>query len=260
MSEFKGSRRCCLSITDGTPEAVAARLTDLIQPFAVVQSSNLVYFPKGFGGPQEAKLGETEGLLSDEQREAVTTWWLAVREHNGYRANTPNWDVASSCTIEGRRGLVLIEAKAHSNELHSDGKPKKSNEDNDARIRSAIAEANDALNAVFPGWNLSAASHYQLCNRFAWAWKVASLGVPVILIYLGFLNVEEMRKQGQLFKSDSDWSNAVYQHSKDVVPRAAWRRVLEVNGTRLFPLIRSCEFPEAVGIKGAGRDLTPKYT
>jgi hypothetical protein len=245
MTEFKGSRRCCLSLTDGAAEAVAARLTGLIQPFATVQWSNMVYFPKGFGNPEEAKLGEMQNLLSDQHRDAVTAWWLAVREHN---ANTPNWDVASSCTIQGRRGLLLIEAKAHSNELHSGGKSKKSNEENDARIRGAIAEANQALNAVFPGWNLSAASHYQLCNRFAWAWKLASLGVPVILIYLGFLNVEEIRNQGQLFKSDSDWSNAVYQHSKGVVPLAAWGRALEVNGTPLFPLIRSCEFPEAVGI------------
>lgn len=241
MSEFRGSRKCCLSLTEGAPEAVATRLTDLSQPFAAVQSSNLVYFPKGFGNPEEAKLGETEGLLSDEHREEATAWWLAVREHNGYRANTPNWDVASSCAIQGRRGLLLIEAKAHSNELHSDGKPKKSNEENDARIRSAIAEANEALNAVFPGWSLSAASHYQLCNRFAWAWKVASLGVPVILIYLGFLNVEEMRNQGRPFKSDDDWIKAVHDHSKGIVPRAVWGRALDVSGSPLIPLIRSCD-------------------
>jgi crotonobetainyl-CoA:carnitine CoA-transferase CaiB-like acyl-CoA transferase len=33
-----------------------------------------------------------------------------------------------------------------------------------------------------PGWSLSVDSHYQICNRFAWAWKIASLGVPVVLI------------------------------------------------------------------------------
>ncbi len=241
MSEFRGSRKCCLSLTEGAPEAVATRLTGLSQPSAAVQSTNLVYFPKGFGNSEEAKLGETEGLLSDENREEATAWWLAVREHNGYRANTPNWDVASSCTIQRRRGLVLIEAKAHSNELHADGKPKKSNAENDRRIRGAIAEANDALNGVIPGWKLAADSHYQLCNRFAWAWKVASLGVPVVLIFLGFLNVEEMRSQGRPFKSHDDWIKAVHDHSKSIVPHEGWGRALDVNGTPLIPLIRSCE-------------------
>jgi hypothetical protein len=198
----------------------------------------LTYLPKGFVNPEEAKLGETTGLLSDEDREAVTAWWLAVREHGGRKANTPNWDIASSCSIQGRSGVILIEAKAHSNELHVDGKSGNSNEKNDERIRNAIKQANDALNVILPGWKLSTASHYQLCNRFAWAWKVASLGVPVVLIYLGFLKVEETRNS---FKSNDDWITAVHEHSNDTVPRAAWGRALDVNGTPLIPLIKSYE-------------------
>jgi hypothetical protein len=43
------------------------------------------------------------------------------------------------------------------------------------------------------GWTLSRDSHYQLTNRFAWAWKLASMGVPVVLGYLGFQGAAEMK-------------------------------------------------------------------
>src|SRR5207342_2320611 len=106
-----------------------------------------------------------------EQRVALTTWWLKVPQH----ANTPNWDLVSTCRMDGRRGLVLVEAKAHAGEMHNSGKPHGHPENDDA-IAAAIAEANSALGPA-TGWNLSHETNYQLCNRVAWAWKVASLGV-----------------------------------------------------------------------------------
>jgi len=42
-------------------------------------------------------------------------------------------------------------------------------------------------------WQLSRDSLYQLANRFAWAWKIASLGVPVALVYLGFIAADQMK-------------------------------------------------------------------
>jgi hypothetical protein len=116
MTEFKGSKRRSLARTEGPPEIVAA-LSKIARPFASVGSSDLIYLPKGSGHPKQAKLGEVRNLLGDTHREALTAWWLAVREHDGRKANTPNWDIASHCDIEGRRGLMLIEANAHSNEL-----------------------------------------------------------------------------------------------------------------------------------------------
>lgn len=69
--------------------------------------------PDGLLRPDEAKLGKTLGFLSPEMRGQLTRWWLKVSR----RANTPNWDIVSTCTIEGRPGLVLIEAKAHDMEF-----------------------------------------------------------------------------------------------------------------------------------------------
>ncbi len=40
-------------------------------------------------------------------------WWL-VHERG---ANTPNWDIAAGCEIEGKTGVILVEAKANVPEL-----------------------------------------------------------------------------------------------------------------------------------------------
>jgi hypothetical protein len=41
-------------------------------------------------------------------------------------------------------------------------------------------------------WHISRDSHYQISNRFAWSWKLTQLGIPVVLVYLGFLNASDM--------------------------------------------------------------------
>jgi hypothetical protein len=103
--------------------------------------------PRGSAEPNEAKLGEALAFLSDGHREAITAWWLAVRK----RANTPNWDIASTATINGKEGLLLVEAKAHAAEIKMEGKAAKGRAENHAQIEAAIREASAALNRVLPG-------------------------------------------------------------------------------------------------------------
>jgi hypothetical protein len=96
-----GSRARCVLLTNGSKETVATRLSGLAAPFASVDPQLDFWMPRGFADPHEARLGEALSFLSSEQREAVTAWWLAVRQH----ANTPNWDIASTATIHGATGL-----------------------------------------------------------------------------------------------------------------------------------------------------------
>jgi hypothetical protein len=213
--------------------------------------------PRGIAHPKEAKLGDALSFLSDGHREAVTGWWLAVRK----RANTPNWDMASTATIDGTEGLVLVEAKAHSAEIKIDGKPAGrkpvpaedkaetrsvgARPDNSARNHERIAiacrEASAALDDLLPGWALSIESRYQLCNRFAWTWKLASLGIPVILVYLGFLHAEEMRDQGLPLDSAENWDRLVRDHSHGIVPPLVWDRAISIQGTPVRAVIRSMD-------------------
>jgi len=197
--EFRGSRFRCLLVTQQPKPRVVAFLNSIVQPIATVGKQDR-YMPEGFCKPGETKLGdETSGFLTAEQREDATDWWLAVRQ----KANTPNWDIVSRCTIDGHKGLVMVEAKAHAGELNPNDCCGAQNEQNRQRLDDAIRLANQKLGE---GWKLSTDSRYQLSNRFAWAWKLASLGVPVVLVYLGFLNASEMN---QPFATHEAWERCL---------------------------------------------------
>jgi hypothetical protein len=235
--ELSGSRLRCLMSGCGSDAQVAERLTRLIaEPGVSVAAADPV-MPRGFLCPEEARLGQVPRFLSEAQREEVSTWWLRVRRG----ANTPNWDIVAKATVAGRGGLVLVEAKAHADELEIAGKPftpGQTNGENHARIATAIQEANDDLNTILPGWNLSRDSHYQLSNRFAWSWKIASLGVPVVLVYLAFLNADEMPSP---FRTAGEWAEAVQACSAGRVPAGAWGSTMMIRGTPFLPLLRTVD-------------------
>ena len=236
--DLRGSRLRCLMLTSLSRDHVADVLTKLIEPFGEVRPEDH-WKPEGFLGPAEAKLGEDLDFLPTESRQILTRWWLKASR----AANTPNWDLVSTCTVRDRRGLVLVEAKAHEAELRPEGKTitAATNLQNHEHIGNAIYEADHALNGVLPGWSLSRDSHYQLANRFAWAWKLADMGLPTILIYLGFLNAAEMKDQGHHFIDHSQWLDCMTAHGTGVVPEEAWERSLLIRSTPLVALIRSAD-------------------
>ena len=92
-------------------------------------------------------------------------------------------------------------------------------------------------------WALSPDSHYQISNRFAWAWKLATLHIPVVLVYLGFLNADDMDCDGPLFSTDADWEEFFKKHCKGIVDNCCWDKEWNVAGTPLVPLIRAIEQP-----------------
>lgn len=228
-----GSKPRCHLLTHGTPEQVANRLTKLIAPWGVVAATDR-WMPEGFDDIEEAQLHKAQGLLDvNHYGQALLSWWLAVASPT---AATPNWDIASTCTIEGKPGLLLVEAKAHRAELKPDDRCGARNKENFRRIGDAIRTANDDLNKVQDGWNLSHESHYQLCNRFAWSQKLATLGIPVVLVYLGFLKADEMQSP---FPNAQSWKNAVLKYAGEFVPGSVWGNKLILDDAPIYPLIRS---------------------
>jgi hypothetical protein len=239
--EFRGSRLRCLLMTNDSPKVVANLLNSLVSPFAEVSSTDL-WAPRGLQQPSEAKLGETSGFLSDQERDSLTSWWLKQKG----RANTPNWDLVSTCRVSNRKGLVLVEAKAHEAEFAAGGSGASS--PNREQIEASLAEATVAWNSMTPGFSLSAESHYQLSNRFAFAWKLASMGTPVVLVYLGFLDAQDMNDGTcVLLGSHEQWRRCVITKSKGTVPEAAWGQTFDVGGTPLTIVIRSA----VVGVHAA---------
>lgn len=134
------------------------------------------------------------------------------------RVRTPNFDLISTATICGMPGVLLVEAKAHHGELETCGKSFKSssNLENHHKIGASIELANHALNAIAPGFKLSRDAFYQVSNRMAWGWRLASLGVPVTVLYLGF--VQDPYWPKDQFESNEDWMQAARSYLGNVVP------------------------------------------
>ncbi len=235
--DLRGSRLRCLMLTAAPDGQFARHLTELVQPYGVVNTGDRRK-PRGFLSHREAKLGETPEFLTERQRESLMDWWLVNR---GGNTNIPNWDLVCTAEIDGMQGLVLVEAKAHGNELKQDDRSGSGDPENRARIEGAIQEANAGLEPIVPGWSLSRDSHYQLSNRFAWSWKIAELGVPVVLVYLGFLNAEEMIDQGPTFHSAREWNDVVQTYAHGVVPDEIWGTRVETLDAPFRAIIRAMD-------------------
>jgi|ERR1035437_584318 hypothetical protein len=248
--------------TSGTKDAVARRLTALIESWGEVLPTD-AWMPDGFTQCEEAELHKAERIIPDlKLLNSLKNWWLAVP---GARTKTPNWDIASTCSIGGKRGLLLIEAKAHDAELRNEerGKPPGAQGEkgfpidsrrNHMRIGACIQDASLALSEQTKlAWALSRDWNYQMANRFTWAWKLTELGIPVILIYLGFIGCDEMRKetsQRPIVDRD-DWQQMVEDHSQPLFPREIWNQEWHVYGQSLIPLIRV--YPQPLSVSEAAR-------
>ncbi len=241
LDRLRGSLLRCLLLTGLPRYRTAELLTSLVRPHNIdISSDKDIWRPRGLRNYKETTLIDSNDFLPSETRRLLREWWL--EKPRG--ARLPNWDIASTCTIEGKKGLLLVEAKAHDKELSDAGKSQPTTPNgqlNHERIGLAIDQANSGLTGLLAGWALSRGSNYQLSNRFAWAWKLATLGVPVILVYLGFLNAMEMLDRGQPFKTHTAWEACIRNHAKNRVPDDAWNRKLEINGTPVWFLIRSME-------------------
>jgi hypothetical protein len=154
--------------------------------------------------------------------------------------------------VEGKPGLLLIEAKAHDKELISEETGRKniaapvsaSARRNHARIGWCIQDATIALaeDTGLP-WALARDWNYQMSNRFTWAWKLTEYGVPVVLVYLGFLNADHVDDLGIAFRDHAAWESLVKAHSAPLFPEQVWGQRWIFHGKPLIPLIRSIEQP-----------------
>ena len=150
----RGSRPRCVLLVDGERDEVAQRLTALVDLPGVSVSTDERWQPRGrpvhMDGSwnttpsNEVDLAGPNDLVSNDLQLELRSWWLEVHA----RARTPVWDMAATCTISDRPGLLLVEAKAHAGELSPAGKalPRTPNGwRNHERIGAAITEANEGL-------------------------------------------------------------------------------------------------------------------
>lgn len=235
----RGSRKHILDWVE-SPDFVS-EFTQLLHPSGAIISSEDSWMPKGHLHDKEARLDiHGPDLLDNGWWQRLRNWWLI---HNG-RANTPNWDLVATCSVEGNKGLVLVEAKAHVSELKNEGKKLKSNSsarshENHKRIGEAIKEASDALNRVIPDVSLSRDSHYQIANRVAFAWKLASMGLNVVLVYLGFTGDRDIGDIGEPLRDDAHWQSVFAAHAQGVLPANFVDREIDCGVASMHMFVRS---------------------
>jgi hypothetical protein len=243
-TNHNGSRRDVLLLLD-SPNYVEA-LSSALAGAGTLISTGDVYRPMGAADDMEYELPEFSREYLDGRFEyrqiAEPAWWI-VKRNAGVR--TPNFDLISTATICGMSGVLLVEAKAHHGELETCGKSFKSSSslENHQKIGASIELANRALNAIAPGFKLNRDAFYQVSNRIAWGWRLASLGVPVTVLYLGF--VQDPFWPKDQFESNEDWMRAARSYLGNVVP-------VDVLGRRL-----QCSERGSLLISAAALPATP---
>ncbi len=225
--DFKGSKLRCLELTNLNKNKIVNILNKLIKPYGEITGNN--WMPKGFLNAKEAQLDKIDEIfIKKNKQKDLKAWWLT--KYN-VTTTTPNWDIISTCKINDKDGLLLVEAKAHISEM-SEMDKSDAGEVNYENIKNRMNEINSET-----GWKLSIDKKYQLSNRFAWCWKLASMGIPVILVYLGFLKAYEWKND--FFESLEKWEKIIKDYSKNIVPENIWDTKINTNKELFYPLIRS---------------------
>ena len=123
--------------------------------------------------------GEWKGVEFLEPENAARQAWATFWPQRG---NPPNWDAIGRAQIGGRWEWLLVEAKAHLNELRSDcqaseagGRP---------MIRSALDRVKAALGASTEADWLN--GYYQYANRLAVLWHLMEHREPARLLFVYF--------------------------------------------------------------------------
>jgi hypothetical protein len=217
-------------------------LNTLLRPAPAFLAEEAKWMPRSHGEATEARL-ETFGpaYLGDTiDWKEVGTWWLQFEAG----ANTPNWDFASTCNVEDGPGLLLVEAKAHHRELSKAGKrlsakASERSRANHEHISKAIQQACVTLAGLVTGVSISLETHYQLSNRIAFACKLASLGLPTVLTYLGFTRDWGIADAGPPFADDAEWRKAFHDHAKAVFPSTACEIRIDSGKAPFWVLVRS---------------------
>jgi hypothetical protein len=83
-----------------------------------------------------------------------------------------------------------------------------------------------------------AKSHYQ-ANRLGFVWKLASLGIPNALMYLGFTGDDGLAPQLTPFRYDQHWRDTFAAHASPILPSKSADCEFSVRGMTAYVLVRS---------------------
>jgi len=244
IKDVKGSRKHVLDLLERNDFLKV--LNNLLTTSGATVSETDVYQPRGYTDPTEMELRDFgPKYLAD-----LINWSLIRKWWPDRPARSPQWDLLITCTAAAKRGLVLVEAKAHEAELEWGGKsvkegPSEDSLHNHQRIGECIAEACRSLNEKMPGVNIQRDNHYQLANRVAFTWKLAQCSMPVVLLYLGFLGDTGISEVGVPFRDNDRWQRVMEFYMQGVLPQSFPETQLEFeSGGSMIMSVRSLRVME----------------
>jgi hypothetical protein len=237
----RGSRKHILEWS-GSNDFIPS-LQRIVSPIGFNVCKNADRQPKSYDDCRESTLtNKKDSFLTRCQAQCVRDWWLFHKRGS----KLPTWDlVIQAEDINKHPALVLVEAKARISELRSDGKKsskrsqpeaQKRSDDNDERIGKAISEAMSFLKHQNPKIHLCKYENYQFCNRIAFSWKLASMGIPVVLVYLGFLG--DTGFTDRIFTKER-WTQSVREKTEKNFPFELWAEEIRCGAGSFWFLVES---------------------
>jgi hypothetical protein len=243
IKQFDGSRRHVLDWVESP--AFLDTVRGWVDKHGLSISANATWMPKSWAESDESKLFDfASPFLPESQKDALRRWWLVYATS----ANIPNWDVIVAAKTTDQPALVLFEAKAHVEEFDCNKKLRKTRETLDAQARTdanhqkigeAIEDASRALRSIHSGISISRDCCYQFSNRIAFAWKLASMGITTVLIFLGFTGDREIKKEGVYFFDEAHWQRAFAEYSAASFPLELFGRSIPCGAASFFVLSHS---------------------
>lgn len=233
---IKGSKKHVLNLIDN--KLFIDKMNNLlVDTNTIIENKDSIY-PKGRENPKEKTLPSflKDDWKNEDLAKEFRNWWIK------HGSRTPQWDIISKCKIDGKEGILLVEAKAHKSEVTGDkGKmqiDENKKKDNHQQIYEAIEQANYSINKNNNGVNakLSIDTCYQLSNRVASAWWLASQGIPVVLIYLGFKDDNDFKDK---FNSEEEWQNCFEEHAKTVKIQAIINKKIKTESESFYIISKS---------------------
>ncbi len=214
---FTGSKKHVLDLIDS--EDFVLQLNEILKPYNARIANDKTIQPSKNGNISEYglqtfivknQLVKKYPLLKDFNK-----WW------NPNGGKTPTWDMISLCEINGKEGILLVEAKAHKSEFSKSGKKLKEKCSEGSRlnhhnIKNRIDEVCGLLNIKSKDFKVSRDSYYQLSNRVAFASRLKELDIPIVLLYLGFIGDEYFKKDK--FDNKQIWQETFDKYISSRVP------------------------------------------
>lgn len=105
----------------------------------------------------------------------------------------------------------------------------------------AIQEANERWQQIDPRVNVTRETRLQLANRLAFTWKLGMVGIPTVLVYLGFTRDDGIRDVGTSYPDGTDWARAFGECAEGRFSAELWGKRADLGPAPVWVVVEGRE-------------------